>query len=107
MLTVLFNILSAVLNIFSFAAIIPILNILFRTEESLRQVEYMPITMGNLKEALMNNMNYYMQELILDWGSHDDAAGHRPVSGFCHLPEDVSLLPFFGHDYTDSYGRGA
>ena len=68
-LTVLFNILSAVLNIFSFAAIIPILNILFRTEESLRQVEYMPITMGNLKEALMNNMNYYMQELILDWGA--------------------------------------
>ena len=68
-LTVLVNILSAVLNIFSFAAIIPILNILFRTEESLRQVEYMPITMGNLKEALMNNMNYYMQELILDWGA--------------------------------------
>ena len=68
-LTVLFNILSAVLNIFSFAAIIPILNILFRTEESLRQVEYMPITMGNLKEALMNNMNYYMQELILEWGA--------------------------------------
>ena len=68
-LTVLFNILSAVLNIFSFAAIIPILNILFRTEERLRQVEYMPITMGNLKEALMNNMNYYMQELILDWGA--------------------------------------
>lgn len=29
----------------------------------------MPITMGNLKEALMNNMNYYMQELILDWGA--------------------------------------
>ena len=63
-LTVLFNILSAVLNIFSFAAIIPILNILFKTEESLREVEYMPITLGNLKEALMNDMNYYMQEFI-------------------------------------------
>ena len=68
-LTVLFNILSAVLNIFSFAAIIPILNILFKTEESLRQVEYMPITLGNLKESLMNNMNYYMQEFILEWGA--------------------------------------
>ena len=68
-LTVLFNILSAVLNIFSFAAIIPILNILFKTEESLREVEYMPITLGNLKEALMNDMNYYMQEFILDWGA--------------------------------------
>ena len=68
-LTVLFNILSAVLNIFSFAAIIPILNILFKTEESLREVDYMPITFGNIKEALMNNMNFYMQEFILDWGA--------------------------------------
>ena len=67
-LTVLFNILSAILNIFSFAALIPILNILFQTEDSLRQVEFMPITFDNLKEALMNDMNYYMQEMILDLG---------------------------------------
>ena len=67
-LTVLFNILSAILNIFSFAAIIPILNILFKTEDSLRQVEYMPVTMDNLKEAVGNNLNYYMQEWILDIG---------------------------------------
>jgi subfamily B ATP-binding cassette protein MsbA len=67
-LTVLFNILSAILNIFSFAALIPILNILFQTEDSLRQVEFMPITFDNLKEALMNDMNYYMQEMILDIG---------------------------------------
>ena len=51
-LTVLFNILSAILNIFSFAAIIPILNILFKTEDSLKQVEHMPVTMDNLKEAV-------------------------------------------------------
>ena len=68
-LTVLFNILSAVLNIFSFAAIIPILNILFKTEERLREVEYMPMTLGNLKESLMNNMNFYMQDFILYWGA--------------------------------------
>ena len=68
LLTVLFNILSAILNIFSFAAIIPILNILFKTEDSLRQVEYMPVTMDNLKEAVGNNLNYYMQEWILDIG---------------------------------------
>ena len=67
-LTVLFNILSAILNIFSFAAIIPILNILFKTEDSLRQVEYMPVTMDNLKEAVGNNLNYYMQEWILEIG---------------------------------------
>ena len=67
-LTVLFNILSAILNIFSFAAIIPILNILFKTEDSLRQVEYMPVTMDNLKEAVGNNLNYHMQEWILEIG---------------------------------------
>jgi len=68
-LSVVFNVLSAVLNIFSFAALIPILNILFKTEESLREVEYMPLTMGNLREALSNNVNYYMQEFILEWGA--------------------------------------
>ncbi len=67
-LTVLFNILSAILNIFSFAAIIPILNILFKTEDSLRQVEHMPVTMDNLKEAVGNNLNYHMQEWILEIG---------------------------------------
>ncbi|MBR3496703.1 MAG: ABC transporter ATP-binding protein [Prevotella sp.] len=67
-LTVLFNILSAILNIFSFAAIIPILNILFKTEDSLKQVEYMPVTLDNLKEAVGNNLNYHMQEWILEIG---------------------------------------
>ena len=67
-LTVLFNILSAILNIFSFAAIIPILNILFKTEDSLKQVEHMTVTMDNLKEAVGNNLNYHMQEWILEIG---------------------------------------
>ena len=69
MLTIIFNILSAILNIFSFAAIIPILNILFKTEESLRQVDFIPWTQGDLKETLSNNMNYYVQELIIDMGA--------------------------------------
>ena len=67
-LTIIFNILSAILNIFSFAAIIPILNILFKTEESLRQVDLRPWTEGDLKETVSNNMNYYVQELIIDMG---------------------------------------
>ena len=36
-LTIVFNMLSALLNIFSFAALIPILQILFRTEGPERQ----------------------------------------------------------------------
>ena len=66
---VVFNILSAVLNIFSFAALIPILNILFKTEESLREVSLMPWDSGNIKDVLSNNMNYYVQGWILDFGA--------------------------------------
>lgn len=67
-LSILFNILSAVLNIFSFAAIIPILNILFKTEDSLRQVEFMPWDSSNLQAVATNNMNYYMQNMIIEVG---------------------------------------
>ena len=41
MLTVVFNILSAILNIFSFAAIIPILQIIFKTEKAVAATHLM------------------------------------------------------------------
>ncbi len=106
-LTVLFNILSAILNIFSFAAIIPILNILFKTEDSLRQVEYMPVTMDNLKEAVGNNLNYYMQEWILDIGPTMTLLCIGLFPGLCHVPENRCLLPVVGHHYPHPNGRGA
>lgn len=68
-LAVIFNILSAVLNIFSFATIIPILTILFKTEEGLKATEWMTWDSGSVKEVLTNNMNYYMQQMILDYGA--------------------------------------
>ena len=40
-LSILFNILSAVLNIFSFAALIPILQILFQVDGGIRANDYM------------------------------------------------------------------
>ena len=63
-LSVLFNILSAVLNIFSFATLIPMLSILFQTDDTARATRLMPVTMANLKEALMNNMDYYVNQLV-------------------------------------------
>ncbi|MBO5427399.1 MAG: ABC transporter ATP-binding protein [Prevotella sp.] len=63
-LTIVFNILSALLNIFSFAALIPILQILFQTEDGERVTEYMPMTFDNLKEAATNNVDYYVTMLI-------------------------------------------
>ena len=68
-LTVVFNILSAVLNIFSFAALIPILQILFRTEGASTATELMPWSLDNLKEVLANNADYYVTQLIGDVGA--------------------------------------
>lgn len=68
-LTVIFNILSAVLNIFSFAALIPILQILFRTEGAGTATELMPWSLDNLKEVLANNADYYVTQLIGDVGA--------------------------------------
>ena len=68
-LTVLFNILSAVLNIFSFAALIPILQILFRTEGTGAATHLMPWTLDNIKEVMANNADYYVTQLIGDVGA--------------------------------------
>lgn len=63
-LTVIFNILSALLNIFSFAAIIPILQILFKTEGTAQATSLMPWSWSNMKDVMSNNMDYYVRELI-------------------------------------------
>ena len=68
-LTVIFNILSAVLNIFSFAALIPILQILFRTEGAGTATQLMPWSLDNLKEVLANNADYYVTQLIANVGA--------------------------------------
>lgn len=62
--SVVFNILSAVLNIFSFMAIIPILQILFQTGKDNLPQELMPWSWDNLQEAFTNNANYYIGQLI-------------------------------------------
>ena len=66
--SVVFNILSAVLNIFSFMAIIPILQILFQTEGDSVPQSLMPISWDNLQEAFSNNANYYVGQLIQNIG---------------------------------------
>ncbi len=61
-LSVLFNILSAVLNIFSFATLIPLLQILFKTGDMQTATRLMPWALD--KEVLMNNLNYYVNDLV-------------------------------------------
>lgn len=63
-LSVVFNILSAVLNIFSFMAIIPILQILFKTEKTVKVVRLMAWDEGSFKDVLSNNADFYVREMI-------------------------------------------
>lgn len=68
--SVLFNILSAVLNIFSFAALIPILNILFKVNQvEVTTLMPWPEAIKDLPRVLANNANYYVQVMIDTYGS--------------------------------------
>ena len=60
------NLLSAVFNIFSFALLIPILNILFKMDQTV--YEFMPWSGMPSKEQLMNNFYYGVSTLIDKWG---------------------------------------
>ena len=70
-LSIVFNILSAILNIFSFAALIPILQILFQVDGGIRANDYMTWNgdWGTLKEVATNNMYYYIQEFIVEYSA--------------------------------------
>lgn len=63
-MAVVFNLLSAVLNVFSFAALIPILQILFRTHGTATATHIMEWDWSNVKDVLANNTDYYVRELI-------------------------------------------
>ncbi len=60
------NLFSAVFNIFSFALLIPILNILFKMDSNV--YEFMPWDGVPSKEQLMNNFYYYVSEMIEKFG---------------------------------------
>ena len=67
--SVIFNILSVILNIFSFAALIPILQIIFKTGDAETATSLMSWDWSHIQEVLMNNMNYYVNGMIADWGA--------------------------------------
>ncbi|MBD5378909.1 MAG: ABC transporter ATP-binding protein [Bacteroides sp.] len=66
LLNILFNILAAILTLFSFAVIIPILEMLFKVKEAV--YAYMPLGSGSLKDVILNNFYYYTQEAIKLYG---------------------------------------
>ena len=65
-LNIIFNILSAVLTLFSFALIVPILEMLFKVKEA--TYSYMTLSEGSVKDVAFNNFYYYTQESIEHFG---------------------------------------
>ena len=74
-LKIVFNVLSAILNVFSFALIIPILKILFKMDErvySFMEWTFRPSSWESWKtlpEAAQNNFYWYVNRLIEVYGS--------------------------------------
>ena len=64
--SVVLNLFSAVFNIFSFALLIPILNILFKMDSTV--YEFMPWSGTPTKEQIMNNFYYYVSQMIDKFG---------------------------------------
>ena len=71
--SVIFNLLSALLNIFSFALIVPILELLFKINHT--TYELLPVTYGKMGlpdfHVLTNNFYYYVTSWIDKYGASD------------------------------------
>lgn len=66
LLNIFFNILAAFLTLFSFALIIPILEMLFKIKDA--HYEFMALGSASLKDVVVNDFYYYVQESISDFG---------------------------------------
>ena len=66
-LNIIFNILVAFLTLFSFALIVPILEMLFQVSEA--TYTYMSLDDGSFKDVIVNNFYYYTQTSIQELGA--------------------------------------
>ena len=65
---VVLNILSAVFNIFSFAVLVPLLDILFKVDETV--YEFIPWdSQMDFKEKLLNNLYFYVSDFTATYGA--------------------------------------
>ena len=92
------NLLSAVFNIFSFALLIPILNILFKMDQTV--YEFMPWDGMPSKEQLMNNFYYGVSQLIDKWGGSTALlllglifAGMTVLKTGCYFASSAVMVP--------------
>ena len=64
-----FNLLSAVLNVFSFASLIPMLNLLFKVDTTVYSFMPWDTAGASMKDLLINNMYYYTQTIMEQFGA--------------------------------------
>lgn len=65
-LNIIFNILAAFLTLFSFAIIVPILEMLFEIKQEV--YTFIPWSEGSAKDVIVNNFYYYTQEILAQHG---------------------------------------
>ena len=96
--SVVLNLFSAVVNIFSFALLIPILNILFKMDTTV--YEFMPWSSTPTKEQIMNNFYYYVSQLIEKFGGSTALlllglvfAGMTVLKTGCYFASSAVMVP--------------
>ena len=70
--SVFFNILTTLFTVFSFAFIMPILNVLFSIET--KEYTYMEVSPGNFNDAMVNNFYYYIASFMQTYGASNALA---------------------------------
>ena len=96
--SVVLNLFSAVFNIFSFALLIPILNILFKMDTTV--YEFMPWNGVPDKEQLMNNFYFYVSQMIDKFGGSTALlllglifAGMTVLKTGCYFASSAVMVP--------------
>lgn len=96
--SVVLNLFAAVFNIFSFALLIPILNILFKMDPTV--YEFMPWDGTPSKEQIMNNFYYYVSQMIDRFGGSNTLlllglifAGITVLKTGCYFASSAVMVP--------------
>lgn len=96
--SVILNLCSAIFNIFSFALLIPILNILFKMDSTV--YEFMPWEGMPSKEVIMNNFYFYVSQIIEKFGGSTALlllglifAGMTVLKTGCYFASSAVMIP--------------
>lgn len=97
---ILLNILSAIFNVFSFSLIIPILNILFKTDGGNKVYQFIEWGDAPLKDAAVNNFYYYASKMIEVFGASTTLlwlgiflAGMTLLKTGCYFGSSAIMIP--------------